>query len=121
MSNASYDIGGITGAESQIWGYVPGKPLRVFIAVDGVGYKDHAIRFVRRWVGEVEFQYQPERCLFCVAIPGPTGQFGERNWADIKTFFDRFGTEARVYEYDHIEQKLWARTKEYFEQPGRVI
>lgn len=153
-SNSSFDIGGHTGAETQALTYVPGAPLRVYLAHPITSYdspeESRAIETIRRYVGDVELvnpnlpEHQaaylamkdsPETCgdamrywldlastcTFCVFFPFLDGRIGSGVWAEVETFFTRFGTEARVYEYEDINRRLVFRNRDYFDAPGRVL
>ena len=153
-SNSSFDIGGHTGAETQALTYVPGAPLRVYLAHPITSYgteeETRAIDHVRRYVGEVELvnpnspEHQAaylamkdapetsedamrywldlaETCTFCVFFPFLDGRIGSGVWAEVETFFRRFGTEARVYEYEDINGRLVFCNRDYFDRPGRVL
>lgn len=117
--NSSHDIGGITGAEKLAVGYKPGEPLRVFIAAAAATEDAHVIAFARRFVGELEISLTTTAAGFCITIPLKTGEYLGYTLGEIKTFFDRFGTEARVYEWDRFEQKLFLRPQAFYENPRR--
>ena len=117
--NSSHDLGGVTGAEKLAVGYVPGEPLRVFVAAAAATDDAEVIEFARRYVGELEIGVHPLTCGFCITIPLKTGEYLDYTLAEVKTFFDRFGTEARVYEWDRFEQKLFLRPQSFYENPRR--
>lgn len=118
--SGSYDIGGVTGAEKLAVGYVPGEPLTVFVAAaDGTATFD-VVTFARRFVGELQIGRTPELCSFCITVPLKTGEYTTYTLDEIKTFFTRFGTEARVYEWDRFEQKLFLRPQGFYENPRRA-
>ena len=60
-------------------------------------------------------------CGFCVVIPFADSCVGSGMWVEIETFFHRFKTEARVYEYQRLAKILYARREEYFRVPGRIL
>lgn len=119
--NSSHDIGGVTGAEKLAEGYKPGEPLRVFVAAAAATDDAHVIAFARRFVGELEIGTEPLLCGFCITIPLKTGEYLGYTLEEVKTFFDRFGTEARVYEWDRFEQKLFLRPQGFYENPRRRL
>lgn len=114
-----YDIGGVTGAEKLAVGYVPGEPLMVFIAAAYATDDAHVIAFARRFIGELQVSKLPKQCGFCITIPLNTGEYFGHTLDEIKIFFDRFGTEARVYEWDRFELRLFLRPQAFYENPRR--
>jgi hypothetical protein len=117
--NASHDIGSTMQGAPKVH---PEAPC-LFIAESFHG--DQAMielkQGITKWVGEEIAHsgnvYHANICFF-IALPG--GTVSQYNWACIKTFFDRFGKEARVYEFLRIQKFFRARDVEYFLTPGRV-
>jgi len=132
--NSSHDLGGLTGAETQAQQYVPGRPLRVFLVLPrtegGQPVESDCIAAIRRYVGAVELVNSVDEarrtelaasCQFCVVIPFADSCVGSGMWEEIKTFFDRFKTEARVYEFQRLGGTLYARGESYFRTTGRIL
>lgn len=60
-------------------------------------------------------------CNFCVFLPFDDRRIGSGVMAEIQTFFDSFGSEARVYEWIPVDNLFRMRDISYFEKPGRVL
>lgn len=67
------------------------------------------------------FLYLARQCNFCVFLPFEDRLIGSGVAAEIQTFFDRFGTEARVYEWIPVDNHFRMRHQDYFATPGRVL
>lgn len=143
---SSFDVGSHLDGCQDPTTYVPGKLTRVYFAHPVTTY-DTALElecesFVRRYVGEVEIvnpnsvEYQREysrtkdfkfwtdlarTCDICVFLPFEDKLVGSGVHAEIQTFYERFGKEARVYEFDTTEQLLIFRQSPYFDNPRRVL
>lgn len=123
MSHDSFDIGDATGAESKAHAYVPGLPLKVFFTCGMVSPEEfsEAADFTRRYVGELELRLgDPAGCSMVVVVPQPDGRLHALSIADVKIFFQRHGSEARVYVYDWIERQLILKSESYFDNPRRL-
>lgn len=60
-------------------------------------------------------------CNMCVFLPFADGCVGSGVMAEIQTFFDRFKSGARVYEWLPVDKHFRMRDQIYFATPGRAL
>lgn len=61
------------------------------------------------------------QCNFCVFLPFDDRRIGSGVMAEIQTFFDRFKSEARIYEWIPVDDCFRMRDISYFARPCRVL
>lgn len=85
----------------------PEARRKVFVPRMGYAHPDHRMQEAwSRWGGETEFISDPKlagECAICIFSKGNLGH-DNSSAQHVKPFFDRYGLEANVFEYDDRAQ-----------------